>query len=109
MKRPENLKLRHRNISVSYTDENLYLYGHAVSGRMNLFRHVIDVCTGYPESEIADTLVHELAHFIYKDNKLPAKHEERVVSTMADGFTELFLRNPELLAYLTRVAKAHNP
>lgn len=53
-----------------------------------------------------DTLIHELLHVVSGASELFADEdeEERVVSRMSRGITELLIRNPELGDYLSRGA-----
>ena len=59
-----------------------------------------------PEQRIdqeANTLLHESLHAMWDHFSLPADEEERCVTLLANGLTELIVRNPDLLKYLCRL------
>lgn len=76
---------------------------HESLGGMHLHRSVIALAMDkHPSaSELVDTVLHECAHLIYEMAELEeGDTEERVVSVMGHGLTELFKRNPHLLDWL---------
>ena len=49
------------------------------------------------ESEILNTLLHELSHVIWREWNLPSRpREERAVTAFGYGWAALFTQNPEL-------------
>lgn len=58
--------------------------------------------------EKLNTIIHELLHAVYHLYGLPADDdtEERYVNTLANGITEVILRNPKLLQHLKALIDA---
>lgn len=72
-------------------------------GDYNSFHgHVIRVkIDGENDWSIADTLIHEILHGIYRTYSVSDDDgEERVVSVMATGLTQVFRDNPRLVKWL---------
>ena len=54
-----------------------------------------------PGSEVANTLVHELMHVVFREYHLKDRsREERVVTTLGFGMTAIYSQNPWVLPYL---------
>lgn len=101
---PREVVLGYRTITVNampFDDDMLKSVGFMSQNRNSLT--VVDCGRGF---ENVNTLVHELLHFVYKDNSLHQLSddkddaEERVVSIMANGMTEILVRNPDLLEWI---------
>lgn len=61
----------------------------------------IDIVTERANSEVANTVIHELGHVIWREYSLPKRpREERCVTVMGFGYTAIFSQNPDLLMYL---------
>lgn len=60
---------------------------------------------GLPALEELHTLLHELLHAVWRARTIdPEDDEERTVAALAEGLTELLVRNPELAARLGKAA-----
>ena len=77
-------------------------------GNVEYANHTIYIKPGRPPVEEMNTLIHELLHVIIHDRALMPgdleEHEEKLVTGMADGLTELLIRNPMLRDVLLRGA-----
>lgn len=53
--------------------------------------------------QMVDTLLHEIGHAIYWAYNIEDEDkEERIVSTQATAWTQIFRDNPELLSFITQ-------
>ena len=93
---------------------------HEVMGQFENHNDRIVLCISGHPVEDANTLVHELLHVIYyqyllddalalrgkkKHNDMVRKDdkniaEERIVNSMANGLTEIYLRNPKVATWI---------
>lgn len=54
-----------------------------------------------PDEEVVNTLIHEVLHALYWSRGIEeGDSEERLVGSMADGLTEVIVRNPHLLDWI---------
>jgi hypothetical protein len=102
MTTPCIIKLGYRSIAVTYADLP-QTDGEQQLGAAHMDTSVIDLCAKSSIPEAANTLFHELLHFMLHDAGLtyllPEGMEEAIVMCLANGMTEAMKRNPELLAH----------
>lgn len=66
----------------------------------------IGIDVSHPKIQIIDSLIHEINHAIYWVYKLEESDgEERLVGTMATGWTQVYRDNPWLLKYFAECVK----
>jgi hypothetical protein len=71
------------------------------AGTTNPQALTIAVCEEQARSQLADTLLHELAHALVASVGLDEDVEERVCLALGPGLLGLLRGNPELVAYVT--------
>lgn len=96
---PKRIRLGHRSYRVQWDqplDEDEW-------GRTN-YNPVasIDMSRECPNEEQPAVLLHEIVHLIFHHFDIPENPtEEQVASGLERGISEVFARNPKVLAYLT--------
>ena len=53
-----------------------------------------------PPRQELNSVLHELLHAVWDHFNLPQEDEEKCVTAMANGITELFVRNPKLREFV---------
>lgn len=106
IKPPKKVAVSYQNLNVSYGKcKELGYYEAALSN--------IKLQEGQKWDEEANTLLHELLHAIWWCYNLGVNDdkEEKVVGTLANGLSDMFQRNPELVKYFTKVwaSQAQHP
>lgn len=102
---PSKIQLGYQDISVSMVD---WLDG---DGCYSPDRHEIRIKEGAGNRELLNTMLHEIIHaaiFCYglkKDFK-DEDHEEHVVNALANGLTEVLVRNPRLVKWVNLAVKS---
>ena len=72
-----------------------------VLGCVNNPRRLIQVEKNQNPHDMLDTMIHECLHVMVGDSNLVDEaDEEKLVHTLANKLTELFLRNPKLLDWM---------
>ena len=71
-------------------------------GQVRFDEMEIDLVTeNRPGSEIANTLIHELMHVVWREYHLPGRpREERCVTVMGYGMTAIYSQNPWVLPHI---------
>lgn len=99
---PKMLKIGYQDIKIIPGEFNL-------DGDLGAYRDEeseIYINTTKPKREILNTLLHETLHAICHNyglrESMECKEEEKLVSVLANGLTQTFVTNPELLAWLTK-------
>lgn len=87
-------------IKLGYRTWRLLLTDTPDEGTVEYANHTVYIKPGRPPVEEMNTLIHELLHVVVHDRALMPgdleEHEEKLVTGMANGLTELLLRNPVL-------------
>jgi hypothetical protein len=69
-------------------------------------RPLIEIDDGLTNKEQVYATVHETLHAVWDYKKIPERaREERVVTDLAWGLTQVFIDNPGLLAHLEKLLK----
>ena len=97
MSTPKLLKIGNNTYKVKYIyDDETSDYG-----SFDRRRQILRVNSTDSPIDIVDTLIHEILHGIYEHFKLkPEDDEERVVSAIAAGLTQVFQDNKHLMKYI---------
>lgn len=105
LKRPTSVRIMGRDYTIVYEDDSIL--GTENLGRTYSNLCVIGVKVDQHPVEEADTLIHEILHAIWYCMSISegGADEEAVVRRMASGLLQVFMDNPDLLAYLTNVRK----
>lgn len=74
-------------------------YGHCDHANLS----IAVVKASLPNSQVINTVVHELLHAVWNDYDLPREHEEHIVTCMANGLCQVFRDNKELLKLLGKL------
>ena len=81
--------------------DELWRSENGCDGQVRFDEMEIDMVTTRPHSEIANTLIHELMHVVFREYHLKDRsREERVVTTLGFGMTAIYAQNPWVLPYL---------
>lgn len=106
--RPQIIKVFGRAYGISY-EPALYFGGVPATGMCDTSNLVIHVLDGQHPVEEASTLINELLVAIWFIMTIDhdGLDEEGMVRSLASGLVEVFLDNPELLAYLQSI-KGHS-
>ena len=76
-------------------------------GVCNSTEKTIELSTSYPNHNVSCVLLHELLHALYYEYDLENRTpEEKVVSILSTGLTNLFVDNPKLLEYFIKEWRA---
>jgi hypothetical protein len=62
------------------------------------------VNTDMTNAHIINTLIHETLHAMWREYSLPPEPEEHIVTCLANGLTQMFRDNPELLKVLKKLS-----
>lgn len=96
MNLPEKIAIGFRTFDVSVHDSLPN-----IMGSVNSNKRIIYIERGHHPHDVLDTVLHECFHVMVEDSKLvDDADEEKFVSVFANKFTELFIRNPELLDWI---------
>ena len=103
----KQIRFMARNINIQYSSTS----NRAVSelGSANFERGTIEVNLTDDPAYNADTLLHEILHFVERDLRIiPCAHrdelQERVVALFATGLVSLMRQNPELFSEIQSMA-----
>lgn len=101
MKLPKKIVIGFRTFDVSVHD-NLP----NIMGSVNSNKRIIYLENGHHRHDLLDTVIHECLHVMVDDSNLvDESDEEKLVATLANKFTELFIRNSKLLDWMRQQAK----
>lgn len=94
-------------VYLGYRDLNLKrspTMGNEEYGHFDSVKGIISISTGRHPHEEANTVLHEILHAMLNLSADPVTEkeevEERLVTVLANQITELWRRNPDLIAYL---------
>lgn len=103
MKLPKKIAIGFRTFDVS-----LHAKGYLpnIMGSVNNGNRVIYIEEGHHAHDMLDTVIHECLHVMVGDSNLVDEtDEEKLVATLSNKFTELFVRNPSLLNWMRQQVK----
>lgn len=107
-KLPNKVRIGYRTLSIVETDAIQLDESDGVMGTVSVQDGLIEIGTGQDDVERVNTLVHEIAHVFFRMAGMDDHaEEEQIVTFVANGMTELFIRNPELIRFIQRSVKAH--
>jgi len=103
MKLPKKIKVGPFNVTCVVVPRMVENEG--VWGKYDHLRYRLRISDGHPDDvALLDTVLHELFHAIYHVyNIKDDDEEERTVHTLATGFTQVLLDNPQLVKYINEV------
>lgn len=101
---PSVIRLGYQDIKITVKD-----YEEA-QGSYSSDRHEISLNVALEGSEVLNTIVHEILHagiYIYgiREEFKDSDHEEKVVNALGNAFTEVLVRNPKLVSWISKNAK----
>lgn len=77
-----------------------------VVGSVNMNKRLIQIEKNQSPHDMLDTVIHECMHVMIDDSNLVDEpDEEKLVSTLSNKLTELFIRNPRLLDWMRQQVK----
>ena len=85
-----------RIVPALYKEEELF-------GDADCAKNVIRIAGDIVATQAAETLLHEITHFLIGSSLLSAEVEEFVVSAISGGLSSLFRDNSELVKSITKV------
>lgn len=103
MKLPKKIEIAFRTFDVSVHGK-----GHLpnIMGSVNNGNRIIYIEEGHHRHDMLDTVIHECMHVMVGDcNLVEESDEEKLVATLSNKFTELFIRNPKLLDWMRQQVK----
>lgn len=75
-------------------------------GAVTNTRRLIQLDSEQRDEDMLDTVLHECLHVMVHDSQLvDDQEEEKLVTVLANKFTELMLRNPELMDWFQSVVQ----
>jgi len=75
-------------------------------GQCDKQRGIIYYCTHLEPALVAETLVHEINHAIWHEYNLQDDdREERIVHGFGTGWTQVWIDNPDLIKYITKLTR----
>lgn len=74
-------------------------------GEHSFSQSLINIDTDHSREEILNTMIHEIFHACYRQMDLDEHTEEKIVTCMANIFTQVVQDNPDFLNYLTKMSK----
>lgn len=103
MKLPSEITVGHQIYTIKPTDEawlrDSNKYGHCDS--MELVIAVVN--KGLSDTQIINTLVHEILHALWREYNLPDEYEEHIVTCVANGLCQVLRDNPEVVQLLRKL------
>ncbi len=104
-KLPAEIKVASHMYKVSLKDREWY-HESGKRGECDKNETKIWISEGMTVSRTVETFIHEILHAVYYEYGIQDEdEEERIVTALATGFSQVIKDNPELLKYLTRVPK----
>ena len=75
-------------------------------GECNHHTKIIHMRFDVPNYEILNTLIHEIYHAIFQVYVIDSEDaEERIVTTLTNGWIQVYRDNPELIKFITKMLK----
>lgn len=76
-------------------------------GECNHLTKTICMRFDVPNYEILNTLIHEINHAIFQVYFIDPEedNEERIVTTLANAWTQVYKDNPELIKFISKMSK----
>lgn len=109
MKLPTKLKIGYNTYKIKpWTQSREDRSSHDL-GYCDHFKGEIAVDVTTPKIEVVNTVIHEILHGVV--NSYGLKHyidheeEEKIVTALANGMTEVFLDNPDLIEFIKKGVK----
>ena len=97
---PNKVKIGPHDYDIEVIDKDL-ADALNVNGRLLVDKKKIQLCPLLESSLLAEVIVHEIMHIIYKNYSIQdGDDEERVVSSFGLGVTEVIKRNPTLFEFI---------
>jgi hypothetical protein len=103
---PPHVDVGGHRFRIDASDETAdLLHDEDANGDSRPDRSLIRLDPRRPQSQVAETLLHELTHCLWSLTGLPAhevnEHQEMIVTALAPWLLEALRRNPDLVAYVT--------
>lgn len=89
-----------KEIKITHTTYRVEAGEIADRGCIHYRRKLIIVSPDSEGTDEVDTLIHEILHGICNHYNIQTDNEEHIVTALADGLTNVFKTNPDLLRYL---------
>lgn len=103
MKLPETLLIGHQVYRVEPKTTE-WMMDSSRYGHCDYITSTIAIVTqGLGNAHIINTLIHETLHALFREYNLPQEHEEHIVTCLANGLTQMFRDNPELLKVVKKL------
>lgn len=100
MKLPERVRVGYADYDVLAKDAD-WSSSSQRAGEHRALDHKMMVATNYNDVEMANTLIHEVLHALWhKMNLGESVNEEDCVTTLANGLTQVWRDNPDLIRSL---------
>ena len=100
MKLPKTIRVACYDYAVEKMDKHTAIEDRKY-GSCSSIKHIISIDTEIDDMRVVNTLIHEVGHAIYDAYEIQeGDHEERIISTMATGWTQVFRDSPELLEFI---------
>lgn len=97
-----------KKILIAFRTFDVYVYDNLpnIMGSVNSNKRIIYIEDGLHPHDLLDTIIHECMHVMVDDSNLvDESDEEKLVATLSNKFTELFIRNPKLLDWMRQQIK----
>lgn len=99
MIKTKKLKVSYREYSIEQKDE--VLEEAQAAARVDKYKHKIEYSANYPDTEVVDSLLHEVLHVLWDLHiKEDEAEEEKAVTMLAHGLTALIKDNPKFIKEL---------
>lgn len=108
--RPKKVKVKESEFSI-IPRSKAWGQKHEAYGRITYEKQMIEFDQSQTPRELVDTLIHECLHLIVSEYEITFKTmklEEQAVTKMANGITDLFTHNPNLLDWVKSNLKREN-
>ena len=100
---PQSVSLGYKTFTVHYIPIGLFS---EEQGKMAHTSGMIVVDPTFAPAEVVNTFLHECLHIVWTNCLLGSDDdkpdEEKAVTAMGNGVTELFSRNPDIMKWITR-------
>lgn len=101
---PTTLKLGHREYTLEAV-EGERANELDIWGDIKFDKGALRFDASLPPNMVAEVILHELMHYLFKKYGIPRKHEEKYVTQLGEGLTEIFDDNPWLAQFIAEVFK----
>jgi len=98
--RPKKIKINESEYKIVSRSKS-WERKHKALGQIHYDKHLIELFKNQPSDELIDSTIHEIMHGIIKEHevKLDGRKEEALVTGLANGLTQVFRDNPNLLIW----------